>query len=82
MTHSKNTALHLTAALGDEKMLEYLLENGLHTVCHENSNGLTPVQIAYQNGHQGIVRSLLQHTQTLPPNMEGPKVQIDLTFLN
>jgi ankyrin repeat protein len=92
MTHSKNTALHIAAAIGDQKILEYLIATGL-TSCHENLNGYSPVQLAYQNGHDETVEYLLRHTKALPPNKVAQgqgsagdsatnRVQIDLTLLN
>ena len=81
MTHSKNTALHIAAAIGDQKILEYLVATGL-TTCHENLNGYSPVQLAYENGHDETVEYLLGHTRALPPSRNGDRVQIDLTLLN
>jgi ankyrin repeat protein len=56
----KQTALHRAAGEGHEKVVAFLLNNGARADTLDTSRS-TPLQVAFRDGHIGVVKMLLQH---------------------
>jgi ankyrin repeat protein len=57
-----NTALHSAATMGYEEVVALLLDTGAHANTRDRQ-GVTPIMLACDNDHLGVVKMLVQHIE-------------------
>jgi ankyrin repeat protein len=55
------TALHYAADYGHEEVVAFLLEKGAQASTRDDNN-VTPLMLASENGHVGVVKMIMTHT--------------------
>ena len=58
-THAGHTCVQIAAAVGSERFLELMLQNGAAPVDAEDRDGKTALQLAVEAGEAGCVHQLL-----------------------